>query len=64
VIKHHQNTYHPAYLDLLESGELVQRIAAAYQHLEDCDLCARYCHVNRRESLKGVICRTGELLIQ
>ena len=64
VIKHHQNTYRPAYLDLLESGELVQRVAAAYQHLEDRDLCARYCHVNRRESLKGVICRTGELLIQ
>jgi putative pyruvate formate lyase activating enzyme len=52
--------FRPAYLDLLESGELSRRVALAYRHLEDCDLCARYCHVNRRETTKGAICRTGE----
>ena len=53
--------FRPAYLDLLESGELARRADMAYRHLEDCDLCARYCHVNRRESIKGAVCRTGEL---
>ncbi len=50
----------PAYLALLESGELATRVEAAYRHLEDCDLCARHCHVNRRETIEGAICRTGE----
>jgi putative pyruvate formate lyase activating enzyme len=39
---------------------LHQRVRQAYQHLEDCDLCARYCHVNRRQTIKGAVCRTGE----
>ena len=50
----------PAYLALLERGELRLREQQAWQHLENCDLCARYCHVNRRESTKGAVCRTGE----
>jgi putative pyruvate formate lyase activating enzyme len=48
------------YLKLAESGELALRVASAWQHLEDCDLCARYCHINRRETIKGAVCRTGE----
>lgn len=50
----------PAYLALLDSGELERRVAVAYARMENCDLCARYCRVNRRETLKGVVCRTGE----
>lgn len=50
----------PAYLALLESGELDRRVTQAFQHLEDCDLCARYCHVNRKETIRGAVCRTGE----
>jgi putative pyruvate formate lyase activating enzyme len=50
----------PAYLRLLESGELARRVEEAYQHLEDCDLCARYCFVNRRAGIEGAVCRTGE----
>lgn len=53
-------TFVPAYLALLERGELRSREQLSYQHLEDCDLCARYCHVNRRETTKGAVCRTGE----
>ena len=49
-----------AYLSLLRRGELRSRVEQAYQHLEDCDLCARYCHMNRRETIKGAVCRTGE----
>jgi putative pyruvate formate lyase activating enzyme len=53
-------THAPAYLGLLASGELTQRAAQARRHLEDCDLCARYCHVNRLRTLDGAVCRTGE----
>jgi putative pyruvate formate lyase activating enzyme len=52
--------FKPAYLALLEGGELDRRVAMAWTHLEDCDLCARYCHVNRRQTVKGAVCRTGE----
>ncbi|MDH3319306.1 MAG: radical SAM protein [Betaproteobacteria bacterium] len=50
----------PAYFALAASGELARRVAAAYRHLEGCDLCARYCRVNRRRSVEGAVCRTGE----
>lgn len=50
----------PAYLALLEGSELKARVRRAYEHLEDCDLCARYCHVNRRQTIQGAVCRTGE----
>jgi len=52
-----------AYLPLLESGELERRAIEARQRLADCDLCARYCHVNRMETLAGAVCRTGALAI-
>ena len=50
----------PDYLSLAESGELARRVSSAWQQLEDCDLCARYCRMNRRETVKGAVCRTGE----
>ena len=53
----------PAYRALLQNGELGRRTKLAYQHLEDCDLCARYCHMNRRQTIKGAVCRTGERAI-
>ncbi len=53
----------PCYLKLAETGELAQRAARAWQHLESCDLCARYCRMNRRETVKGAVCRTGELAV-
>ncbi len=49
----------PAYLKLHESGELAARASTAWQHMQDCDLCPRYCHVDRLRTTKGVICRTG-----
>jgi putative pyruvate formate lyase activating enzyme len=54
------STFEPAYLALLQRGELAARVESAYRHLEDCDLCGRYCHVNRRQSIEGAVCRTGE----
>jgi putative pyruvate formate lyase activating enzyme len=52
--------FEPAYLALLRSGELKRRVAEAYARLEACDICARECGVNRRESAEGAGCRTGE----
>jgi putative pyruvate formate lyase activating enzyme len=50
----------PSYIDLHKSGELAKRAADAARHLQDCDLCARYCHVDRTQTLKGAVCHTGE----
>ena len=55
-----QGEFVPAYLSRLERGELAARVDSAFTHLEDCDLCAHYCHVNRRRTIKGAVCRTGE----
>ena len=54
----HTTPSHPAYLKLLESGELKRRVQEAYQRLEACDICARECGVNRRQTTGA--CRTGE----
>lgn len=48
----------PAYLSLLKSGELAARVRLAHQHMQDCDLCASQCHVNRMETMEGVACRS------
>ncbi len=50
----------PAYLRQLSGEEMESRVREAWHHLENCDLCARYCHVNRRRTVKGAVCRTGE----
>jgi putative pyruvate formate lyase activating enzyme len=52
--------FEPAYLRLLRSGELSDRAHRARRHMESCDLCARYCQVDRRASIRGAACRTGE----
>jgi len=49
----------PAYVALLASGALARRAEEAERHLEDCDLCARDCRVNRRVAIEGAVCRTG-----
>jgi putative pyruvate formate lyase activating enzyme len=50
----------PAYLMLLKSGVLAERVSVAWRHMEDCDLCARYCRINRLKTSKGAVCRTGK----
>jgi putative pyruvate formate lyase activating enzyme len=51
----------PAYLALLRRGELAERARLALDRLTSCDLCARYCRVDRLASTKGAVCRTGRL---
>jgi len=53
----------PAYLKLMQGGKLHHRVEQAHCHLQECDLCARYCYVNRLESYKGAVCRTGEMAV-
>jgi putative pyruvate formate lyase activating enzyme len=52
--------FEPAYLHLHASGELARRADEAWRHLGDCDLCARDCRVDRRLTIAGAVCRTGE----
>jgi putative pyruvate formate lyase activating enzyme len=47
----------PAYLSLHERGLLNERAGQARSHEQSCDLCGRYCRVDRRTTLGG--CRTG-----
>jgi len=49
----------PAYLALYRSGELADRARLALGRLVSCDLCARYCRVDRLGGTKGAVCRTG-----
>jgi putative pyruvate formate lyase activating enzyme len=51
--------FEPSYLDLLRSGELADRASRALERLASCDLCARYCRVDRFAGVKGAVCRTG-----
>ena len=50
------STFEPAYVKLLETGELQRRIEQAYHRLSDCDICARKCRVNRLEGEIGKCC--------
>ncbi|MBN1146150.1 MAG: radical SAM protein [Anaerolineales bacterium] len=51
--------FEPAYLELLRSGELKQRVALAYERLRQCDICAWECKADRLAGAMG-ICRTAE----
>lgn len=56
----HQLRWRPAYIELLENGALADRVNQAHRRLQDCDLCARYCRINRLTGVQGAICRSGE----
>ncbi|MBT1071579.1 radical SAM protein [Pelotalea chapellei] len=46
------------YVELYQSGELLQRIREAYRRLETCDLCPHDCGVNRIKGERG-LCGAG-----
>jgi putative pyruvate formate lyase activating enzyme len=48
--------FQPIYLNLLESGELRQRVQQAYAHLDSCDLCPWECRTKRSAGKIG-LCR-------
>jgi putative pyruvate formate lyase activating enzyme len=49
--------FEPAYLELLRSGELAERVKIAYERMSCCTLCAVACKVDRLSGELGV-CRT------
>jgi len=51
--------FEPAYRRLLATGELARRVERAGHHMRSCDLCARYCRIDRTRTIKGAACRTG-----
>jgi putative pyruvate formate lyase activating enzyme len=52
--------FQAAYVKLMAEGQLEERVAEARKMLEECQLCGRQCRVNRLESAKGAVCRTGK----
>jgi putative pyruvate formate lyase activating enzyme len=52
--------FEAAYVKLLGTGELQQRVEEARGILKECRLCGRECGVNRLETTKGAVCRTGD----
>ena len=48
------------YIDLYNSGELLDRVREGYKRLKSCDLCPHLCRVNRLKGETGV-CRGGAL---
>ena len=60
MVAAHNRDFEPGYLALWRDGVLKRRVAQAWQHLRDCDLCARYCRMDRTVTTKGAVCRTGE----
>jgi putative pyruvate formate lyase activating enzyme len=60
---HSSSNFEPGYLKLFRSGELEARVGQAFRQMERCDLCARYCHVNRMATIDGAVCRTGERVV-
>ena len=53
-------SFEPAYLKLLRSGVLEERVKEADRHLAICDVCAWNCPVDRTAGKMGV-CQTGVL---
>jgi putative pyruvate formate lyase activating enzyme len=51
-------SFEPAYLKLLRSGELARRAEQALEHLAACDLCGWECGVDRLKDKIG-FCKTG-----
>ncbi len=49
----------PAYLNLLDNGELERRAKTAHEMLVSCSLCPHTCKINRLEDEKG-FCRIGK----
>ncbi|WP_084191027.1 radical SAM protein [Methylomarinum vadi] len=52
--------FRAGYRSLLANGELARRADLAKRHLQCCDLCARYCRVDRIKGINGAVCRIGE----
>ena len=55
-------SFNPSYIELLHSGELLDRVEKAYSNLYSCTSCPRNCNVDRISNEYG-ICTSGHLPI-
>ncbi len=49
----------PNYIELYETGELLNRASKARDHLKDCTICPHNCHVDRTSGKRG-FCNAGD----
>jgi putative pyruvate formate lyase activating enzyme len=54
--------FEPAYMELVNSGEIDNRIEKLFSKLEQCDICPRNCGVNRLDGEIGY-CQAGAELV-
>jgi putative pyruvate formate lyase activating enzyme len=54
-----RSAFIPGYRKLHASGLLAPRARAAGTRMSACDLCARYCRIDRTRGVVGAACRTG-----
>ncbi|MBC2761955.1 MAG: radical SAM protein, partial [ANME-2 cluster archaeon] len=54
--------FEPAYMELVNSGEIDNRIEKLFSKLEHCDICPRNCGVNRLDGEIGY-CQAGAELV-
>lgn len=55
--------FEPAYLKLVNSGEIDNRIETLYSKLEQCDICPRNCGVNRLDGEIGYCHAKDDLVV-
>ncbi len=55
--------FEPAYMELVNSGEIDNRIETLYSKLEQCDICPRNCGVNRLDGEIGYCQAEAELVV-
>lgn len=60
MVQAFSSAFRPAYLGLLGKGLLDERVEEARRHLHACDLCPRYCRVDRFTGRERAFCRTGK----
>jgi len=53
----------PAYVELLQRGELQERVVEAYSRLRDCNICAHECGVDRTEGVFGICGTSDQVLV-
>jgi len=58
--QHFSSEFEPGYLTLFRAGLFESRVSEAFRRMAQCDLCARYCRINRLLTTKGAVCRTGD----
>jgi putative pyruvate formate lyase activating enzyme len=57
-----EQSFEPAYLKTRRTGKLSRKVAEAYNMMESCVLCGRYCKANRMKGEEG-FCKIGKVAL-